>query len=186
MGGGIQILTSTIGSLRGDGELRDEASQYGACALLDDNHVSADECPPPRHSSLDTRLDKESTAMAEKSACACSAAPKLIFPCSGAADVGAIADQAARQLTRDGKGKMFCLAGVGGRVPGIMKSTEAAAKILAIDGCPLSCAKNCLEKAGFATFEYIQLADMGLEKGKSPVSSEAIGKVAAVGAAKLA
>ena len=70
--------------------------------------------------------------MADTCGCACSAAPKLIFPCSGAADVGAVADQAARQLTRDGKGKMFCLAGIGGRVSGIMASTAAAEKILEI------------------------------------------------------
>ena len=29
--------------------------------------------------------------------CACNAAPTLIFACSGAADVGALADQAARR-----------------------------------------------------------------------------------------
>lgn len=38
--------------------------------------------------------------------CACGVGPKLIFACSGAADVGAIADQAARKLTKDGAGKM--------------------------------------------------------------------------------
>ena len=75
--------------------------------------------------------------MTEKCECACSAAPKLIFACSGAADVGAVADQAARKLTRDGKGKMFCMAGIGGRISGIMKTTEAAEMILAIDGCAL-------------------------------------------------
>ncbi|MCX5637405.1 MAG: hypothetical protein NTX52_06900, partial [Planctomycetota bacterium] len=31
----------------------------------------------------------------------CSAGPKLIFACSGAADVGQIADQAARKLTKN-------------------------------------------------------------------------------------
>ena len=31
----------------------------------------------------------------ERSACACGPAPRLIFACSGAADVGAVADQAA-------------------------------------------------------------------------------------------
>ena len=117
---------------------------------------------------------------ADKS-CECSAAPKLIFACSGAADVGEIADRAARKLTREGKGKMFCLAGVGGRVPGIMKSTEAAAAILAIDGCPLNCVKNCLEQAGFATFQHLQLADLGMEKGKTAVSQENIARVAAKG-----
>ena len=45
----------------------------------------------------------------------------MIFACSGAADVGAVADQAARKMTRDGTGKMFCLAGIGGRVkPGLL------------------------------------------------------------------
>lgn len=118
--------------------------------------------------------------------CACSAAPKLIFACSGAADVGAIADQAARKLTRDGAGKMFCLAGIGGRVGGIMKSTEAAAKVLAIDGCPLNCAKLCLEQAGFTDFEHLQLADLQLEKGSSPVTDENIAKVCGAALEKVA
>lgn len=124
--------------------------------------------------------------MAEKDSCVCSAAPKLIFVCSGAADVGAIADQAARKLTRDGAGKMYCLAGVGGRVSGIMKSTEAAAGLLAIDGCQLDCAKHCLEEAGFKKFQHMRVTDLGLEKGKAQISEENIAKVAAKGAALLA
>jgi uncharacterized metal-binding protein len=123
--------------------------------------------------------------MAEQSN-VCSGGPKLIFACSGAADVGAIADQAARKLTRDGVGKMFCLAGIGGRIDGIMKTTESASKILAIDGCPLNCVKACLEKAGFAKFAHLQLADLGLEKGKSPVNEANIAKVAARGDELLA
>ena len=119
--------------------------------------------------------------MSANNNCECSAAPKLIFACSGAADVGAIADRTARKLTQDGVGKMFCLAGVGGRVPGIMKSTEAAAAILAIDGCPLNCAKLCLEQAGFKEFQHLQLADMGMEKGETAVSEENIARVAAKG-----
>ena len=107
----------------------------------------------------------------------CSGAPTLIFACSGAADVGAIADQVARRLTKEGCGKMFCLAGVGGRVSGIMKTTETAEKILAIDGCSLDCAGNCLRQAGFMNFEHLQLAELGLEKGKSEVGDENIGRV---------
>jgi uncharacterized metal-binding protein len=124
--------------------------------------------------------------MSDKEACACGAAPKLIFACSGAADVGAVADQAARKLTQDGAGKMFCLAGVGGRVSGIMATTESAARILAIDGCPLNCVKNCLAQAGFTKYEHLQLADLGMEKGKTPPTPEAIAKAATAGAAKLA
>jgi uncharacterized metal-binding protein len=124
--------------------------------------------------------------MAEKCGCAGNAAPKLIFACSGAADVGAVADQAARRLTRDGAGRMYCLAGVGGRVSGIMATTQAAARILAIDGCPLNCAKNTLEQAGFKTFEHLQMASLGLEKGKTPVTEASIARVAVKGAQMLA
>jgi uncharacterized metal-binding protein len=123
--------------------------------------------------------------MSKENSCACSAAPKLIFACSGAADVGALSDQAARKLTREGAGKMYCLAGIGGRVSGILKTTEAAARILAIDGCPLNCAKNCLEQAGFTQFEHLQLADLGLEKGKSPVNDENIARVCEAGGKAL-
>ncbi len=123
--------------------------------------------------------------MNDSPVCACGAAPKLIFACSGAADVGAVADQTARKLTRDGAGRMFCLAGIGGRVSGIMATTAAAAKVLAIDGCPLSCAKHTLEQAGFSGFGHLQLADLGMEKGKTPMSPEAVEKAAAAGAAKL-
>ena len=56
----------------------------------------------------------------------CTGGDTLIFACSGAADVGAISDQAARKMTREGAGKMFCLTGVSGRAPGIMERTKAA------------------------------------------------------------
>jgi uncharacterized metal-binding protein len=117
--------------------------------------------------------------------CECGGAPRLIFACSGAADVGAIADRAARKLSRDGVGKMFCLAGVGGRVAGIMKNTEAAGAILAIDGCAQACAKNCLEQAGFTAFNHVQMADLGFVKGQSPVCDEAVARVAECGAQRL-
>jgi uncharacterized metal-binding protein len=117
--------------------------------------------------------------MSQENSCSCSGGPRLIFACSGAADVGEIADKAARQLTKEGPGKMFCSVGIGGRVSGIMKTTESADKILAIDGCPLSCVKNSLEQAGFNKFEHLQLANLGLEKCSSPVTKENIDKVAA-------
>jgi len=116
----------------------------------------------------------------------CCGGTRLIFACSGAADVGAIADQAARNLTKEGVGKMFCLAGVGGRVSGIMKTTEAAERILAIDGCPLDCVKKCLGQAGFTKFEHLQVAELGIEKGKSPVNDEAVTKVVSKGKLMLA
>lgn len=118
--------------------------------------------------------------------CSCEHAPKLIFACSGAADVGQISDLAARKLSQEGAGKMFCLAGIGGRVSGIMASTRAAAGVLAIDGCPLDCARNSLEQAGFSRLEHLRLSDMGLEKGQTPVTEGRIAEVAARGKTLLA
>jgi uncharacterized metal-binding protein len=124
--------------------------------------------------------------MSKQNTGSCTGGPRLIFACSGAADVGAIADQAARRLTKEGVGKMFCAAGIGGRVSGIMKTTGSADKILVIDGCPLNCLKNGLEQAGFDKFEYLQLADLGMVKGNSPVTEENICKAAAKGKEMLA
>ena len=109
--------------------------------------------------------------------CGSNSGPKLIFACSGCADVGELADQAARKLTRDGAGQMFCLAGIGGRVSGIMKSTEAAGSILAIDGCPLDCTRKTLDVAGFARINHQRLSDLGFEKGKTQVNRESIAAV---------
>ncbi len=117
--------------------------------------------------------------MGSQQSCGCGGGAKLIFACSGAADVGEIADRAARKLTRDGKGRMFCTAGLGGRISGILKTTEAADGVLAIDGCPLNCVKSSLEQAGFTTFKHMQLADLGLEKGMSPATEESVNMVAA-------
>jgi len=116
--------------------------------------------------------------MRDKKECACGTAPKLIFACSGSSDVGAIADQAARQLMKAGIGKMYCLAGIGGRVAGIMATAESAAKILAIDGCPINCASKTLDLAGFKKIEHLALSDIGLQKGRSPMTPENVDKVA--------
>jgi uncharacterized metal-binding protein len=115
----------------------------------------------------------------------CGGAAQIIFPCSGSADVGKIADLAARKLMDEGVGKMSCLAGVGGRVKVIIETTQAAQTILAIDGCPLNCARNTLEQAGFKKFEHLCLSDLGMTKAKTPVTDEAIAKVVSQGKARL-
>jgi len=123
--------------------------------------------------------------MKETNSQECAGGPKLIFACSGAADVGEISDRAAREMTKRGDGAMFCLAGVGGNVPGILKKTGAASKILAVDGCELDCVKNCLELAGFEKFEHLRITDMGMTKGQAPANDQNIAAVVERGAAML-
>jgi uncharacterized metal-binding protein len=117
--------------------------------------------------------------------CSCTAGPKFVFPCSGASDVGGLSDQAARQMAKDGTGKMYCLAGIGGRVEAIMANTRGAAKVLVIDGCPQECARKTMEVAGFTGFEHLKLAEMGFTKGETPVTPARIRGVADAGAARL-
>lgn len=126
------------------------------------------------------------TPATSSASCACGSAPTLIFACSGAADVGKVADQAARQLGADGVGRMFCLAGIGGRVSGMLASTEAAAALLVIDGCPLACGKRTLENAGFTRFHHVELSQLGMERGKTPCTEAAVAAVVAAARARLA
>ncbi|WP_022663439.1 putative zinc-binding protein [Paucidesulfovibrio longus] len=116
--------------------------------------------------------------MSSNCSCSCGEAPKFVFSCSGAADVGEIADRAARVVSREGAIKMFCLAGIGGRVSGIVKSTEAAALVVAVDGCPLNCARKTLEQAGITDVKHVQLHELGLKKGESPATEERIEQTA--------
>jgi uncharacterized metal-binding protein len=116
----------------------------------------------------------------------CTPVAKPIFACSGAADVGQIADHAARKLTADSAGKMSCLAGIGGRVQGILEIAKSVTTILVIDGCPLHCGRNTMEQAGFKKFQHVCLADLGMEKGKTAVTDEAVAMVVSRAKARLA
>jgi len=100
--------------------------------------------------------------------------PTLIFSCSGGSDAGEIADRTARRLTKEGVGKMFCLAGIGGRVNAVLNPARKAEGILVIDGCPLQCAKNTMELAGFSGFQHLELSSLGIKKGKTLPSEEVI------------
>ena len=124
--------------------------------------------------------------MSENTTCACGSAPKVVFSCSGSADVGGIADQAARKLAKDGAGKFYCLAGISGKISGIVASTQSAAKILVIDACPLHCARRTMEECGFTGFQHLCMTDIGFVKGSSPLSEESVAKVAQKAASLLA
>ncbi len=99
--------------------------------------------------------------------CLCKQDEVLIFSCAGSSNVGQIANQAAIRLTQGGMGRYFCLAGIGGHVSGMIESTKAGKMLVAIDGCPVACAKKTLEHAGFNIDEYVQATDLGIEKDHS-------------------
>jgi uncharacterized metal-binding protein len=99
-----------------------------------------------------------------KDKCLCEPTEILIFPCSGGSNVGQIANDAAKKLTTQGVGKLYCLAGIGGHVSGLIESTKAAKKLVAIDGCPVQCAKKTLEHAGFKPDVHVVVTDLNILK----------------------
>ncbi|NQU73474.1 MAG: zinc-binding protein [Candidatus Omnitrophica bacterium] len=107
--------------------------------------------------------------------CMCQEAGVLIFPCSGASDVGELSDRVARKMAKCGQAKMFCLAGIGAHIPGMIESTKTANKLIAIDGCSVLCSKKIIEHAGFNPLSF-NLKDIGFEKGKTKVNEENIEK----------
>ena len=116
--------------------------------------------------------------MATQPKCSCSGSIDLMFCCSGAADIAEIGDRAVRVLHKAGDAKMFCLAGIAGKVELIEVNTRAADRMLVVDGCDSDCAKKTMEIGGFADFIHFRVSDLGMEKGKTPVTEELVAMVA--------
>ena len=110
--------------------------------------------------------------------CSCSGTSDLMFSCSGVADLAEIGDRAVRSLHRAGEANMFCLAGISGKDEFIEVNTGGADRLLVVDGCDSDCAKKTMEFGGFAEFVHLRVSDLGLEKGKTPVTEERIEMVA--------
>lgn len=91
----------------------------------------------------------------------------MILSCSGGSNVGQLTNQAAVELTKEGFGKMFCLAGIGGHLSGFVQSAKDIPKLVVMDGCQLGCAKAILDHLGIQPAKYMVLTDMGFEKNKN-------------------
>ncbi len=99
-----------------------------------------------------------------ESKCLCSSSDIKIVACSGASNVGQIANQAAIDLAKAKVGGFFCLAGVGGHIKGMIKAGKQADLVAAIDGCPVQCATKTLQHAEIEPAIQIIVTDLGIEK----------------------
>lgn len=77
-----------------------------------------------------------------------------------------MANHLALRLDRDGLAEMSCIAGVGGGVPGLVKTAQAGRPILALDGCVLACVSACLRQAGVVADAHVLLSEHGVKKRK--------------------
>ena len=90
----------------------------------------------------------------------------LVYSCSGCSSAAQMANHLAIRLDRDNLAEMSCIAGVGGGVPGLVKTARSGRRILALDGCVLACARACLAREGITPDEHLVLGDHGVKKRK--------------------
>lgn len=88
----------------------------------------------------------------------------IIYSCSGCSSAAQMANYIALQLDKLGIAEMSCIAGVGGDVSHLVKIAKSGRPIIALDGCPLSCAKSCLVRHGVTPNIYHQLSKYGVKK----------------------
>lgn len=89
---------------------------------------------------------------------------ELVYSCSGCSSAAQTANAVAVRLDRSGVAEMSCIAGVGGDVSPLVRVAKSGRKINVIDGCPLQCAKNCLQRHGIAPDRHYDLSAYGIQK----------------------
>ncbi len=102
----------------------------------------------------------------------------MILACSGGSNVGQLTNQAAIELTKEGFGNMFCLAGIGGRLSGFVQSARDVPQMVLIDGCDIGCGKAAFEHAKVPLVNYLVVTELGIDKNKDfNLNNEDIQKV---------
>lgn len=88
----------------------------------------------------------------------------LVYSCSGCSSVAQMANYVAICLDRGRHAEMSCIAGVGGDVPSLVRIAKSGRPIIALDGCPLHCVRNCLARHGIDPAVHLTLTEFGVKK----------------------
>ena len=109
----------------------------------------------------------------QKSTCVCKAEEIILLPCSGGSNCGQITNQAAVSLDNLGVGRIYCLAGIGAHIDGMVESARGAKRIVALDGCQVACVKKTIEHAGLKVTDWICVTDEGISKSQNLLLEQA-------------
>jgi uncharacterized metal-binding protein len=102
----------------------------------------------------------------------------LVYSCSGCSSAAQMANRIALWMDADGAAEMSCIAGVGGGVPGLLRTAQSGRPVFALDGCILHCTRACLARAGVEPTLHLTLSDFGVRKRKhEEFDSEQAGSV---------
>ena len=75
-----------------------------------------------------------------------------------------MANHIALELDRARVAEMSCIAGVGGGVAPLVKLAQSSRPVVAIDGCQLACARQCLVNQGVQPTQHVLLNTLGVRK----------------------
>ncbi len=90
----------------------------------------------------------------------------LLVCFGGMSNVGTLTGLAALEVAKAGEGTIFCLASLANGDPMVERRLREARRIVAVDGCPLACARRIAERAGFPPHAALVLSeDLKIPKG---------------------
>ena len=91
----------------------------------------------------------------------------LFYACSGGSNTGQIANDAARELNRLGKGKMGCTMGLWTNLSNVVTAAQSGVCV-AIDGCASACALQALTSQGIEPALHVLATELGIAKSGDP------------------
>jgi len=89
----------------------------------------------------------------------------IIFACDGAASVGQVGNEVAKDLTNRGVGsRMCCTAAVGAGSEVHVNIGKNAKRVIVINGCANKCASKIMEQRGIKVDYEFTISEMGIKK----------------------
>jgi uncharacterized metal-binding protein len=110
--------------------------------------------------------------MADTNVCCCGGENVLLFACSGASNVGQLANNVALQLAKNGLGSMSCIAAIGAHLDGFVVSARDCDRLVVLDGCDKNCALLTFKQVHTEPHIHVTLTEQGIEKKHDENSGE--------------
>jgi uncharacterized metal-binding protein len=91
-------------------------------------------------------------------------APILLLACSGASNMGQLANQAALEMVEENFGHMLCTAALGARMKSAVERVRSASIVLTINGCESGCVDRVLKDLGRTDVRSVTVTETGIAK----------------------
>ena len=88
----------------------------------------------------------------------------LVLSCSGASNMGQLANQAAVEMVQENFGHMLCTAAVGARQKAAVDLVRNSAIVLTINGCTSRCVDRILRDINRTDVRSVTITDLGIAK----------------------